>query len=325
MEAENAQLRAVDLARPARGLRVVHAPAPAHPLAPGELRRAALESNGGPAQPCDPSRLWSALCSGRLRVAELFQLEQRTLVIFESRAPEARARSAIHGRRRDVLERTLRGQSGKSIAVDFHLSASTISIELNKALRSVGLKPRRSGVPMFLVQLCHAASHAASLDASLSGFELGARSFVALSISPPDYSPLNQLAKAELEVCRLLLEGCSHAQIARTRGTKLRTTANQISAIFQKLRVSGRMALLAELIGKREAPDSDALTRSTLPLHAATSPRAEVPASSGAMGPVVAVVPPPPDLLEFMELRSTEASRGRFDELCAPARNALRR
>jgi DNA-binding CsgD family transcriptional regulator len=61
------------------------------------------------------------------------------------------------------------------------------------------------------------------------------------------------LTPAELHVTRLILEGCSNAQIASIRRTSLRTTANQIASIFRKCHVSGRAELAAALLPAKNA------------------------------------------------------------------------
>jgi DNA-binding CsgD family transcriptional regulator len=59
------------------------------------------------------------------------------------------------------------------------------------------------------------------------------------------------LSTAEFEVLSHFVEGLTYEQIARERGRSSRTIANQISAVFRKLRVSGRRELLA-LLAARE-------------------------------------------------------------------------
>jgi DNA-binding CsgD family transcriptional regulator len=44
-----------------------------------------------------------------------------------------------------------------------------------------------------------------------------------------------------------LVEGASYGEIARRRGTSTRTIANQITAVFRRMRVSGRSELLLRL------------------------------------------------------------------------------
>jgi DNA-binding NarL/FixJ family response regulator len=53
------------------------------------------------------------------------------------------------------------------------------------------------------------------------------------------------LSSAELEVARLAVEGLSNAQIAERRATSVRTVANQMASILQKLRLSSRRQLAA--------------------------------------------------------------------------------
>jgi DNA-binding CsgD family transcriptional regulator len=55
------------------------------------------------------------------------------------------------------------------------------------------------------------------------------------------------LPAAELAVIRQLVEGHSYAEIAAERGTSTRTIANQITAVFRRLRVSGRNELVQRL------------------------------------------------------------------------------
>ena len=55
------------------------------------------------------------------------------------------------------------------------------------------------------------------------------------------------LPPAVREVVQLHAEGRTHAEIAAQRSTSKRTVANQLSAAFQKLGVSGRPGLLEYL------------------------------------------------------------------------------
>jgi len=62
------------------------------------------------------------------------------------------------------------------------------------------------------------------------------------------------LTEAEGEVARGILAGRSNAQIARARGTSLRTVANQVAALFRKLGVGSRTELAARLPALRPGP-----------------------------------------------------------------------
>lgn len=53
------------------------------------------------------------------------------------------------------------------------------------------------------------------------------------------------LSEAEREVAGLAIRGLSNAEIAEARGTRVRTVANQMASIFQRLRVASRQELAA--------------------------------------------------------------------------------
>lgn len=59
-----------------------------------------------------------------------------------------------------------------------------------------------------------------------------------------------KLSPAEREVAALILHGRDNASIARLRGTSVRTTANQVASIFDKLGVRSRAQLAALVHGE---------------------------------------------------------------------------
>jgi DNA-binding CsgD family transcriptional regulator len=73
---------------------------------------------------------------------------------------------------------------------------------------------------------------------AVSGRELFVITMPSLVASLPE-----ELTAAEREVAALLLDGKSNREVAALRGTSVRTIANQVGAIFRKLRVSGRVEL----------------------------------------------------------------------------------
>ncbi|MFL5398320.1 MAG: response regulator transcription factor [Myxococcales bacterium] len=54
---------------------------------------------------------------------------------------------------------------------------------------------------------------------------------------------IGSLSVAEADVARMMTAGLSHAAIARRRGTAVRTIANQVASIFDKLGVRSRSEL----------------------------------------------------------------------------------
>jgi DNA-binding NarL/FixJ family response regulator len=61
----------------------------------------------------------------------------------------------------------------------------------------------------------------------------------------------DELTKAEKAVAAHLLEGLSNREIAKARGTSVRTIANQVAAIFRKLKVTARVELGQAILGGR--------------------------------------------------------------------------
>lgn len=86
--------------------------------------------------------------------------------------------------------------------------------------------------------------------------EVDGEELAVLSIPLPAAALPETLTTAEQEVCALLLAGCSNAEIARARGSAVRTIANQIASIFRKLDVSSRAELAARLAEAGEADGS---------------------------------------------------------------------
>jgi DNA-binding NarL/FixJ family response regulator len=87
----------------------------------------------------------------------------------------------------------------------------------------------------------------APADLRVNVVEVAGVRYVVLSyaVSTPAVSSL--LTEAEQDVLALLLWGLSNAEIALQRRTAVRTVANQIASIFQKLGVSSRSELAAAL------------------------------------------------------------------------------
>jgi eukaryotic-like serine/threonine-protein kinase len=72
-------------------------------------------------------------------------------------------------------------------------------------------------------------------------FRLGGARF-AVIIEEPSKGP-DGISNAEREIVRLLRSGLSNAEIARIRGTSVRTVANQVSALMRKLGAGSRLEL----------------------------------------------------------------------------------
>lgn len=56
------------------------------------------------------------------------------------------------------------------------------------------------------------------------------------------------LSESEQVVARALIAGSSNAEIARARGTSIKTVANQLYSMYRKLHVKTREELVAKLV-----------------------------------------------------------------------------
>lgn len=81
-------------------------------------------------------------------------------------------------------------------------------------------------------------------DLRTSRLEIGDQELLVLSYPLAGAEPA-ALAPAEAEVARLAAEGHSNAEIARMRGTRVRTVANQMARVLEKLALSSRRELAA--------------------------------------------------------------------------------
>jgi DNA-binding NarL/FixJ family response regulator len=68
--------------------------------------------------------------------------------------------------------------------------------------------------------------------------------------------PHGKLTPAELEVARAMVQGASNAEIARLRGTSVRTIANQVASILSRLGAKSRAHVAAKLALVDFAPES---------------------------------------------------------------------
>jgi DNA-binding CsgD family transcriptional regulator len=70
-----------------------------------------------------------------------------------------------------------------------------------------------------------------------------------LVLSEPAGAPPSApgLSPCEAEVAGLVLKGCSNDEIARERGVRYGTVANQLASVYRKLDVGSRVELIARL------------------------------------------------------------------------------
>jgi DNA-binding NarL/FixJ family response regulator len=203
-----------------------------------------MDAHGG--GEIDLATLWGELARGECYVVdELFTTVRCYLVV--AYRPE-RAVRAIEGRRLEILQAVLRGLPQTNVAIDLNLAPSTVALNSKLGLENLGVSGKPSRVHPLLMLAAKAASEQSVALASCASFAVADRPLRVIGAPRPDGHLEKLLPAAELAVIRRLVEGCSYAEIAAERGTSTRTIANQITAVFRRLRVSGRNELLHRLL-----------------------------------------------------------------------------
>jgi DNA-binding CsgD family transcriptional regulator len=82
-------------------------------------------------------------------------------------------------------------------------------------------------------------------------FEVDGEDFLVIAYELGDPVVPDSLTPAERTVALGIVRGRSMADIAKDRGTSLRTVANQIQSIYEKLGVTSRLELVARLRAER--------------------------------------------------------------------------
>lgn len=196
--------------------------------------------------------LWRSLTQGRSRVADGFFSGDRCYLLIAHRPRPVRP---MDTRRLEILQAVLRGAPQKCIAIEHQLAASTVALHTKLALENLGVPGRPSRTHPLLMHLARSASRSA--DVRCSELTVDAeRAYRVLSIPRPEQPWRAVLPGAEFEVVQSLVEGLSYQDIAERRDTSTRTVANQISAVFRRLQVSGRNALVERLFLDQEARGS---------------------------------------------------------------------
>jgi DNA-binding NarL/FixJ family response regulator len=172
----------------------------------------------------------------------------------------------------DILVRYFRGVSQKVLAYDSQVSAATICSRCTVALTAMAPAQVVSRASIVLVAAAHASQGIPVEAARVERIEQhmgGQRMLISYRI--PGDSLVARLSPSERDVALLLIEGRKHEEIALARETSVRTTANQLASIFQKIGVSGRAELRCKAI--LETAERH-LTRHTKPfLSKAIDPR----------------------------------------------------
>jgi DNA-binding NarL/FixJ family response regulator len=151
------------------------------------------------------------------------------------------------GRRLEILESVLAGLGQNCVAIDMDLAPSTVALHARLALESLGVSVRPSRVHPLLMLMATAARRGILVSGQVSYVQSEQGELRMIEVPRPGQRLGESLPIAERAVIDLLIEGHCYTEIARKRGTAVRTVANQIAAGFRRLNVSGRSELIQRL------------------------------------------------------------------------------
>jgi DNA-binding NarL/FixJ family response regulator len=210
------------------------------------LRRSAMAADANATTQLNPTLLWRELTRGTTVIVDgFFTAERCYLVVAVKTGTDA---APLEGRRLDIVEAVLGSHPQKNIAAELGLAPSTIALNARLALESIGVRCKPSRSHPLLMLAARSSNEPRLVLVTCSSF-VGPdeRELRVISVARPDQHLASILPRAELAVIRWLIEGLCYREIAERRGTSTRTIANQITAVFRRLRVSGRNELVHRL------------------------------------------------------------------------------
>lgn len=215
------------------------------PAPPPDLVAAATALDERACAQIELAPTWQELVQGYASVEVTFFSSTRCGLVLG--APNALSTTPLAGRRLEIIEAILSGASQNQVAIEMEVAASTVALHARLALESLGVPGRPSRVHPLLMLAATVSRQRFSAAGSLGFLRVGERELRVIGIPRPDRCLVDVLPAAEREVVGYLLEGCCYAEIAQRRKTAQRTIANQIAAVFKRLRVSGRAELVQRL------------------------------------------------------------------------------
>jgi DNA-binding NarL/FixJ family response regulator len=231
--------------------RTIHRPEP-RLVTPDDAQRAeairlsALEADARATTQINVTLLWRELARGTSTVVDSFFSDERCYLVLALKTGADAA--PLEGRRLEIVEAVLGAQPQKNIAAELGLAASTIALNARLALESIGVECKPSRAHPLLMLAARSSRETTLLQASCATFVAAdERELRVVSVPRPDRRLARVLPPAELIVIRWLIEGLPYREIAERRGTSTRTIANQITAVFRRLRLSGRNELVHRL------------------------------------------------------------------------------
>jgi len=190
--------------------------------------------------------LWRSLTAGTSRIVETFSTSDRMGLAVTSRlGPPLQP---IAERPLAVLERVLVAAQQKAVGYDFDASPSNITSVLKQALAAMGLACLPSRLPLLLVVAAHAArTPGATCSVRVGSQRVGEILYQTFTLHDATAWLGERLTLAQGNVANAWIDGKTHAEIAASCNISKRTVANHLAAVYQTLKVSGRLGLLSLL------------------------------------------------------------------------------
>lgn len=189
--------------------------------------------------PDDALELWQGLVAGTWSLIEHWESDGKRYVAAYLNRPEVRDPRALTAMEQSVLEYLALGATNKDVVYALGIPLGTVSAAIVRIFEKLRVKSRAE------LALLADPSRMTRLDVNVEDDTIGV-----LSVDErPRGSKVDALSAAELEVATMAMRAWSNERIARERQVSVRTVANQLRAIYEKLGVTNR-SQLARAMGK---------------------------------------------------------------------------
>ncbi len=216
---------------------------PAPRTAPS-LSTAAIHADAEASPLVDLAAIWQNFIDGRLRFHSADRTPSRQIVLARTGNDAGGPWASLSRIETAIVVRVLCGEQQKLVAAEFGIACSTASKWFTNALEKLNLDRTIVPLPLVTAAQSWALGRTPAVCARSGSFDLAGGSFFFLSVSKPIVGLEPPLTQSEREIAQRLIEGDSRWDIAAQRATSTQTVACQFRAVFSKLGLSGRYALI---------------------------------------------------------------------------------